>query len=466
MLRYSNFIKPSLLIWIIGWTIVAIYQIPITIQSLNNPSNWPPEGFVIVENRSGDKIMITEETEEIFNPKNPELCDQNFIHTIDTSIENNTLYLSYKDDPTFYGINDLTLKVIPSGDDFYPDKGFKIHNYRTFKLSNDLYHEIPLNIYERVDGNKYYIDFILQGNGIDYSESEICFTELLLSINEDNFDEYMENIPMYIDDILEPYFQENPNVFDIGEDEYIKNYVINNKKRFLNEDLPKVQEAALVLLNKSTRYSDQDDKDIWIYYPTYYPELKKEIVIGLFGDVTKHDFLTVSNVLETLQIVAPNLKITISDDGNDVTLPIHIAPCNDLVSERFNGCKGYAAGLYHGFHDYILVDASIRNKDWRSHVIIHELGHALGLNHNLCIDSVMSYSDFADETTYFNGLDLMQLRLLYHPEASKYQGKSFESWAVDYFNLDEELIKSYKDDPYLACNVVQDGWEKYIDMQQ
>ena len=60
MLRNSNFIKPSLLIWIIGWTIVAIHQIPITIQSLNNPSNWPPEGFVIVENRSGDKIMITE----------------------------------------------------------------------------------------------------------------------------------------------------------------------------------------------------------------------------------------------------------------------------------------------------------------------------------------------------------------------------------------------------------------------
>jgi hypothetical protein len=287
-----------------------------------------------------------------------------------------------------------------------------------------------------------------------------------LSINEENYQNYIENIPIYVNDILEPYFQENPNVFVIGEDEYIKNYVINNKKRFLNETLPKVHEAALVLLNKSTRYSDQDDKDIWIYYPTYYPELKKEIVIGLFGDVTKHDFLTVSNVLETLQIVAPNLKITISDDGNDVTLPIHIAPCNDLVSERFNGCKGYAAGLYHGFHDYIWVDASIRNKDWRSHVIIHELGHALGLNHNLCIDSVMSYSDFADETTYFNGLDLMQLRLLYHPEASNYQGKSFESWAVDYFNLDEELIKSYKDDPYLACNVVQDGWEKYIDMQK
>ena len=128
--------KRNLLItWIIGWTVFAFQQVPMTIQSLNKPTNWPPDGYVIVENRSGDKIMITEETEEIFNPKNPEICDQNFIHTIDTSIENNTLYLSYKDDPTFYGINDLTLKVIPSGDDFYPDKGFK---YITIVLLNYL----------------------------------------------------------------------------------------------------------------------------------------------------------------------------------------------------------------------------------------------------------------------------------------------------------------------------------------
>ena len=171
MLRYSNFIKPSLLIWIIGWTIVAFHQIPITLQSLNNRTNWPPEGYVIVENRSGQKVMITEETEEKFNPKNPVICDPNFIRIIETSFENNTLYISYKEDPTFYGVNDLTLKIIPSGDDFYPDRGFKIHNYRKFNLSKDLYHEIPLKIYERVDTNKYYIDFILQGNGINNNEN-------------------------------------------------------------------------------------------------------------------------------------------------------------------------------------------------------------------------------------------------------------------------------------------------------
>ena len=466
MLRYSNFIKPSLLIWIIGWTIVAFHQIPITLQSLNNRTNWPPEGYVIVENRSGQKVMITEETEEKFNPKNPVICDPNFIRIIETSFENNTLYISYKEDPTFYGVNDLTLKIIPSGDDFYPDRGFKIHNYRKFNLSKDLYHEIPLKIYERVDTNKYYIDFILQGNGINNNENEICFTELLFSLNENNFDDYLENTPVYVNDILEPYFEENPNILEIGEDEYIQNYVLYNKKRHTNEDLPMINEAALVLLNKSTRYSESEDKDFWINRSTFYPISRKEIVIGLFGDVLRHDFLTVSNVLETLQIVAPSLRITISDDSNDVTLPIHLTPCNNLVSERFNGCEGYAAGMYYGYHNYIWVDSSIRNKDWRSHVIIHELGHALGLNHNLCIDSVMSYSDFADETSYFNHLDLMQLQLLHHPEASKYQGKSFQNWAIDYFQLDEVLIKSYKDDPYLACNVVQDGWEKYIEMQK
>lgn len=458
--------KNFLIIWIIGWTIFAYQQIPITLNSLNKPSNWPPEGYVIVENRNGEKIMITEETDQKFNPKNSMICNQNFIHTIETSIENNTLYLTYSDDPTLYGIRDMMLKVIPSGDDFFPDRGFKIHNYQTYNLSNDLYHEIPLNIYERIESNRYYVDFILQGQGENDNTDEICFTELLLSINEDNFHDYKENIPIYINDILEPYFQENPNIFEIGEHEYIENYVVNNKKRFISKDLPRVHETALVLLNKSTRQSELEDKDIWINYPTYYPEFKKEIVIGLFGDVTSRDFLSVSNVLDILQIVAPNLRITISDDVNDVTLPIHLAPCNKLVSEKFNGCEGYAAGIYYGFHDYIWVDSSITNQQWRSHVIIHEIGHALGLNHNLCIDSVMSYSDFADETTYFNELDLMQLRLLYHPDANKYEGKSFESWAIDYFKLDKELIEIYQDDPYLACNDVQDGWGKYIEMQQ
>ena len=155
------FKKYLLIIWIIGWTIVAFQQIPITLQSLNKPSNHSPDGYVIVGNRSGQKIMITEETDEKFNPKNPEICDQNFIYTIDTRFENNILYLSYGENPTVYGVNDLTLKVIPSGDDFYPDRGFKIHNYHTFNLSNNLVHEIPLNIFERVDSNKYYIDWVM-----------------------------------------------------------------------------------------------------------------------------------------------------------------------------------------------------------------------------------------------------------------------------------------------------------------
>ena len=37
---------------------------------------------------------------------------------------------------------------------------------------------------------------------------------------------------------------------------------------------------------------------------------------------------------------------------------------------------------------------------------------------------------------------------------------------LDYFNLDEELIESYKNDPYLACNAKQEGWGNYIEMQK
>ena len=80
--------------------------------------------------------------------------------------------------------------------------------------------------------------------------------------------------------ILEPVFEENPNIFEIGENEYISNVVENNKKKLLNKTLPPIDEAAIVLLNRSTRFSETEDKNIWIYYPTYIPDVKNEIVVG------------------------------------------------------------------------------------------------------------------------------------------------------------------------------------------
>ena len=295
-----------LIIWIIGWSIVAIQQIPTTFSLISHSFNkkvWPPEGFVIVENRSGQKIMITEATDENFNPKNSQLCDDNFLSSIHSSIENNTLYLNYGDDPRVYGVNEMKLKIIPSGDWFRPDKGFKIHNFKTIELSNNLNHEIPLSIYEIVNEDKYYIDFILEGFGKHEDNIELCFTEHLISINEDNFQNYVENIPFYMNGILEPVFEENPNIFEIGEDEYISNVVENNKKKLLNKTLPPIDEAAIVLLNRSTRFSETEDKNIWIYYPTYIPDVKNEIVVGLFGKVISYDFITLSSVLEILKIV-------------------------------------------------------------------------------------------------------------------------------------------------------------------
>ena len=454
-------------IWITGWSIIAAYEISTTLELINISSNketWPPEGFVIVENRSGDKIMISEETDQKFNPKNPDICDENFITTIKTEIINDTLFISYLNDPIFYGVKDLELKIIPSGDHFRPDRGFKIHNFRKISLTNESSHEIPLNIYETVQ-NEYYIDFILQG--FSEKNNELCFTELLLSINEENFTNYKTNTPFFLEEVLQPAFEENPNISVIGENEYIKNVIENNQKKLLFSSLPTVSESALVLLNQSTRYSNDEEKDIWVNTPRYYPSVRDEIVIGLFGEVINYDFIALSNILETLKIVAPNLKITISNDVNDVTLPIHLSPCNELISDKFNNCFGYAAGIYYGWHDFIWVDSSITNKNRRAHVIIHELGHALGLNHNLCIDSVMSYSQFADETSYFNHLDLMQLSLLYHPEVESYDGKSFKTWVINKFQLDENIVEKYENDPYLACNANDENeWKELIRMQK
>ena len=78
-----------LIIWIISWTILGVKEIPTSLNSLlysNNEKNWMPEGFVIVENRSDQKMMITEETDKKFNPKNTELCDTSFVSRVHSSI--------------------------------------------------------------------------------------------------------------------------------------------------------------------------------------------------------------------------------------------------------------------------------------------------------------------------------------------------------------------------------------------
>ena len=232
-------------------------------------------------------------------------------------------------------------------------------------------------------------------------------------------------------------------------------------------------------LYKTVEFSDEELKYIWTETKPKFVPRHDEFVIGLFGDVNREDFKLLSRILKPLRIVAPELRISFSDRVEDVTLPIHLSPCNDLLSEEFNDCKGKIDGTYYGWNNWIWVDSSNTGVR-RAHIIIHELGHALGLDHNLCQNSVMTYAPYNKDyhyrvpdhvdLPYFTELDLMQLRILYDPVIqdlfySRYNWSSNEQDIVDTFNLDQELIEEYKENPDEACLVRQTEWYELAEMQ-
>ena len=74
------------------------------------------------------------------------------------------------------------------------------------------------------------------------------------------------------------------------------------------------------------------------------------------------------------------------------------------------------------------------------------------------------------DVPYFTELDLMQLRILYDPVIqdlfySRYNWSSNEQDIVDEFNLDQELIEEYKENPDEACLVRQTEWYEFAEMQ-
>ena len=74
--------------------------------------------------------------------------------------------------------------------------------------------------------------------------------------------------------------------------------------------------------------------------------------------------------------------------------------------------------------------------------LIHELGHALGLGHNLCRNSVMSYAKFADSMPCFTEIDLMQLRILYDPKLDKIYNNY---QVIEDLDLDLDTYSEYAD---------------------
>ena len=83
-------------------------------------------------------------------------------------------------------------------------------------------------------------------------------------------------------DIINPVYELNFDVRTMDENEYLKQFMIKQNLKKLNEKLPEPHEAALALLN-FTVYPDLDE-----YSPSSFNSSKRiengKVVIGLYGD--------------------------------------------------------------------------------------------------------------------------------------------------------------------------------------
>ena len=244
-----------------------------------------------------------------------------------------------------------------------------------------------------------------------------------------------------------------PTITANTEDTYIRDYMQYQQKRLSYKTLPAPHEAAVALLKKDITKNTESDNWEWSDVRSGILHKRNEdTVIGFYGEVRNSDLVLLSNVIDALTVVIPDLRIRYSNDHSQVNLPIHIYPCTKEIDYQL-GCKDEYSGAYFG-SDWIFIDGN-NSKEYRKHVIVHELGHALGLGHNLCRDSAMSYADYSTDPSFFSHVDLMQLQILYTGKANIISGN----------NLDEEKIEYYQENISEACSVKNSAWLELINLQ-
>ena len=473
--------------WIGSWGIFAVDQLNISIDNFfvkreASESSVLLPGYVMHE-KNGVKFMIKEDTAEKLGvvTLDKECNSDEFWGNIAFDVDLETLVFAidfnnynYQD----YNIRDLYLTIEPKSpgenDWLISSRGYEYHNFSKIRIpSTEKSKKINLPLFraENFSDKKVYpLEVKLIAKSLNSSSSVICKEEYVDTIPIQKFKDFENIQPVFTEGIFPVYDIANLKVQSSEEEVYIEKFIDYQILRKSGLHLPS-NEAALALLQKDLEFAPNVNGDYkWTYDALHYKKIRnRKTVIGLYGDVMKSDLEAIKNTLHVLHIVAPTLDISYSSDTKDVTLPIHITDCKNNLGKHIGCGVGGFAGVYK-WEDYIWVDASLRG-EFRTHVLIHELGHALGLSHNLCWESAMTYEFSSPQVPYFSHIDLMQLNILYHPDLVLEETYSpttrtlYRSEVIEILELSEERVSYFEENIEEACYQKPGSYDYLIELQ-
>ena len=225
--------------------------------------------------------------------------------------------------------------------------------------------------------------------------------------------------------------------------------------------IPASTAQGLFLATSQSNYDDNYGK-VWVNNAEGYFVKKppSTLRVGLFGDVKSDDYETMRDYIEVLAVVAPDLDIAWANNISEVTLPIHLLSCTELINETDEHCN--TSGPSGGFSDQwgsgnlATGWGFIRVSDQRlgsRHTLTHEFGHAMGLWHSGVDKTSMGPPN--NQAGNWAAHDLMVIALIHN--SAVLSGQTREEIRVA-FDLSEDELQGFIDDPATLSNTPDAVW--------